>query len=61
MSMLQLENIRHAAGIDIILGCLYLTGSVTGLWLLWYSRSAARAENRERRERRAFVRLVKRR
>ncbi len=61
MSMLQLENIRHAATVDIILGCLYLITGITGLCLLWISRSDARAEIRELRARRAYGRYLKRR
>lgn len=61
MSMLQLENIRHAATVDLILGCLYLITGITGLCLLWLSRSAARAEIREIRARRAYGRYLKRR
>ena len=61
MSMLQLENIQHAATVDLILGCLYLITGITGLCLLWISRSDARAEIRELRARRAYGRYLKRR
>jgi hypothetical protein len=60
MSMLQLENIRHAATVDVILGCLCLLGGISGLCLLWISRSDARAESRELRARRAYGRYLKR-
>jgi hypothetical protein len=61
MSMLQLENIRHAATAEIILGCLYIIAGITGLCVLWISRSDARAEIRELRARRAYGRYLKRR
>ena len=61
MSILQLENIRHAATVDLVLGCLCLIAGITGLTMLWLSRSAARAEIREIRARRAFLRYMKRR
>jgi hypothetical protein len=62
--MLQLENIRHAATAEIILGCLYTAAGITGLcmlWMLWISRSDARAESREMWAWRAYGRYLKRR
>jgi hypothetical protein len=61
MSMLQLENIRHAATVDMILGFGYLLGGISGLCMLWLARSDARAESRELWAWRAYGRYLKRR
>jgi hypothetical protein len=61
MSILELENIRQESTVGIILGCLYVTAGITGLCMLWISRSDARAEIRELRARRAYGRYLKRR
>jgi hypothetical protein len=61
MSILELENIRQESTVGIILGCLYVAAGITGLCMLWISRSDARAEIRELRARRAYGRYLKRR
>ncbi len=61
MSTLELENIRQESVAGIILGCLYVAAGITGLCMLWISRSDARAEIRELRARRAYGRCLKRR
>jgi|LakMenEpi03Aug12_release.lakeMendotaPanAssembly.Ray.scaffolds.fasta_scaffold1886790_1 hypothetical protein len=61
MSILELENIRQESTVGIILGCLYVAAGITGLCMLWISRSDARAESRELWAWRAYGRYLKRR
>ena len=61
MSTLELENIRQESVAGIILGCLYIAAGITGLCMLWISRSDALAEIHELRARRAYGRYLKRR